>query len=123
VNVKEYKFKVWTGTQMLDEGFSICSNGLVYDIHKNHQAGWIVREFTGRKDKNSADIFGSDIVCQSGMNVPVVWNDKWACWELGFSIHSVEDSELQNLDFSDFCDLTYLVGNIYQNPELIPKTE
>ena len=121
--MKEHKFKVWTGTQMIDSGFSINPHGRVYDIHKNHQPNWVVCEFTGRKDKNSTDIFSCDIVCQNRMNVPVVWNDKWACWELGFDIHSVEKGELQNLDFSDLCDLSYVVGNIYQNPELIPKQQ
>lgn len=121
--MKELKFEVWTGTQMLDSGFSINPHGRVYDIHKKHQPHWIVRQFVGRKVTDGTDVFSGDIICQNGINVPVIWNDKWACWELNFNIHSIEDGELHNLDFSDLCDRAYVVGNIYQNPELIPKSK
>lgn len=59
--MKETKFKVWTGSQMLDSGFSINPHGRIYDIHKTHQPHWVARQFTSFQDKEGTDIYEGDV--------------------------------------------------------------
>lgn len=69
--MREIKFRVWTGTQMLDSGFSVNPHGAVYDIHRNEQTNWTPLQYTGLKDINGVEIYEGDRLHQLD---PLIWN-------------------------------------------------
>jgi len=125
--MRDIKFRAWDGKIMHDHESVVVYLGSGWlenesfdcdSIHIKSKVDHLM-QFTGLTDKSGVDIYESDVICQGGVNVPVIWNNKWGCWELEFSIHPIEGGELQNLDFSDLCDRAEVVGNIYMNPELL----
>lgn len=74
-----------------------------------------VGDFIGLKDKKGKEVYEGDIVeytadkpCQchpSHVITQVYWNDK----EAGFT----------TMDWAIFYDLSEIIGNIYENPELV----
>lgn len=55
--MKELKFKIWTGTKLLDSGFIISPNGQVYDAYNKHRPDWTPLQFTGFQDQSGQDIY------------------------------------------------------------------
>lgn len=74
-------------------------------------------QFTGLLDKNSMEIYEGDIIKCDDMNEPnhvwhiseVKWDEDYLCWTL---YRQCEDC---NIDGSLF----EVIGNIYENPELL----
>ena len=89
---------------------------------------FILMQFTGLKDKNGIEIYEGDIVaCDDGgeyftyeghdeypEKYPIAWNEEGAC----FCLEGKEDLEFS--PFYGYCTFEIL-GNIYQNPELLEK--
>lgn len=76
----------------------------------------ILRQYVGKDDVNGVNIHEGDVLKHHGQ---VVWNDEehmWSCIDLNWN----DKKEWHELNYltSEF----EIIGNIYQNPELI-KTE
>lgn len=80
-------------------------------------------QFTGLKGKNGKEIFEGDIVKFSGCDddvyvTPVVWDKNYACFGVSFG-----DGYPMSLDYLEefYTELKDIevVGNIYENPELM----
>ena len=80
---------------------------------------YIVLQFTGLKDKNGKEIYEGDII------------QLWVCekleglirevkWETGISEdgHYSSGFKIDEASDSDSCEI---IGNIYENPELLPQ--
>lgn len=74
-----------------------------------------IMQSTGLKDKNGKEIYEGDILKKAGI---VSWNDvevRWSCVDIEWN---------DNREWHDMLYLTTpleIIGNIYENPELIAK--
>lgn len=121
---REIKFRAWNGKYMLDASYGnwVSFDGVPYteadryntpNIEVQKAKGYILMQYTGLKDKNGKEIFQSDILKDSGGHHWVVeWNEDHAFFGLrSIKIeNSVDPIDNQNM---------WIVGNIYENPELL----
>jgi len=97
-------FKVWEETIPNTQGLLI-----------NPTTGFL-REYTGLKDKNSKEIYEGDIVAFLSFQGQVVMDDgSWYMIPLG------KEDNVDNIEFLyNYNDeMLEVIGNIYENPELL----
>lgn len=111
--MREFKFRLWDSKQ---EGMINCprySKGIglveINSCFKQAQEdGFVIMQFTGLKDRNGKDIFEGDIIKTWSGLIKVVEFRKgeFGAWIMGESL-GLNDCEI--------------LGNLYQNPELLKK--
>lgn len=103
-----------------------CVCGYAYDFYLEDEDATIMQS-TGLHDKNGKEIFEGDII-KNGEAVVDVKNHP----TLGFytTPNGVErffgdNTSIRdfNNDVEDFSDVTEIIGNVYENPELLEVTE
>ena len=136
---REIKFRAWNGKYMLDSSYGdwISFDGVPYteserkyntpniEISRNVSNTLILMQFTGLKDVDGKEVFEDD-VCEVRINVHgkpsgipfkagIIYNDKigacqikYKCLAGGFCT--------DNIGFNYFLKV---IGNVYQNPELL----
>lgn len=125
--MKDIKFRVWAntdnGSEMVYLGCVDCDNGLWFDSSSKHIDDYKddIMQYTGLTDKYEVAIYEGDVVkCGYGIGfVKEMLGAFWVEW-----IGSEDLSELVGLD-SRFRrqredeERFEVIGNIYENPELI----
>ena len=132
------KFRAWDSVKKkFVEHFFITDNSLICNMEKPtsgynspipvEKSELILMQSTGLHDKNGKEIFEGDII-KNGEAVVDVKNHP----TLGFytTPNGVErffgdNTSIRdfNNDVEDFSDVTEIIGNIYENPELLEVTE
>ena len=76
----------------------------------------ILMQFTGMKDKNCKEIYEGDILTDGDTDVKVLYSLKYG----GYIVVQLDDEEDENTLVDFLCyDDTVIIGNIYENPELL----
>ena len=128
--MKEIKFRAWDNhsEKMLEIiQINFRDNYLDYSgiNSENGKRRLLLKEvelmqFTGLQDKNGVDIYEGDILIYQHMFVDkksvseVIWNEKYS----GFASY-VEDDERRYILEKELKNQFEVIGNIYENPELL----
>lgn len=129
--MREIKFRAWTGEEMVQpdyngdywvmtfrdgspcllEGYELESGP--YDLdYMPIDATFL--QFTGLKDRNGKEIYEGDILDEGGDNQVVFWCEVDGAWVLG---NSPSDDEYYWITARLLGSA--VIGNIYENPELL----
>jgi len=90
-----------------------CGGKTPYNVVEHEVIPESVGQFTGLKDKNVKEIYDRDIVKFENANREVVWYNVHGGWYMracGFTT-----------ELAMFQDHVEVIGNIYENPELLEK--
>ena len=110
------KFRAWDkekGKIVYEIEFNKIPNGINHAIKICDILGLELMQFTGLKDKNKKEIYEGDIVEST---------DKTARYEIVFLEGSYMARSIKLKDYYDDISMFHkVIGNIYENPELINK--
>ena len=118
--MKEIRFRAWKDGKLVApaNAFYVDATGMIV---QNPDACDCLEQYTGIRDKNGKDIFEGDIVENSwGEGPSVVEYYVELCGYYPFSCPALGGYEWEHLEFDDDVEITIL-GNIHENPELVPK--
>ena len=120
--MRENKFRVMRDA---DEKWMYFTIG---DLHAGDSQGIIVAahtwcEFTGLKDKNGVEIYEGDIVKVKSRNSAVIGPVIFKGTAYGFTVPVDSPFEESFRPINDGWYGTEVIGNIYENPELLEKAE
>ena len=118
--MRQFKFRAWTKNHWLN-------NGMIYDYERTNYVeacGWDdfpIMQFIGHLDKNNKEIYEGDILrLEDGGDIShhqIIWDNE----ECRYTDIRLEDGDCLRdyLDSIEFVKDSIIIGNIYENPELI----
>jgi len=126
--MREIKFRAWDSVKR--NMMQIGDFPLYHEPDNGLHSGWsgeggdwdshVLMQYTGLKDKNGVEIYEGDILSmlvEDGYICQVTWNDKTAVFCCKYKDHQ----KFNNSDHLYGAELCEVIGNIYQNPELLEE--
>ena len=122
--MRKIKFRAWNSSHILEWDW-ICAMGMVSEIILDTHVNYQIMQFTGLLDKNGKEIYEGDIAKDTqdsfGRNSLISWsNNLCGFWKepIVARVHQFG----QHLE-KRIADRIEVIGNIYENPELLTKEE
>ncbi|TES89943.1 MAG: hypothetical protein E3J87_11055 [Candidatus Cloacimonadota bacterium] len=119
--MRKIKFRAWSKREKYMYKWKQIHNGNLDDMIADKDI--IIRQYTGLKDKNGKEIYEGDILehLKSKHTYKIEWDEESASYYMqginpawtGFYF-SNHHTEIYDDDFK-------IIGNIYENPELLKK--
>lgn len=85
----------------------------------------MLMQYTGLKDKNGIEMYEGDILKTNKRVGAVEWKDLEACYTMTYRDGRVTVYRTLSADEGDetgyYCSWCEVIGNIYENPELLEK--
>lgn len=116
--MKIIKFRAWDGNKFYD---SVINNGMDWDMMSDSPTGNPITQFTGLYDKNGTSIYEGDIMSDiNGRLLLVEFIDNYLQIRLRL-LKLTKDEYARVYDLGAFggCKHIGIVGNVYENPELL----
>ena len=122
--MREIKFRAWIDEELLSHEQLIDMDQethAMYTIITNEENddGVKIMQYTGLKDKNGKEIYEGDILAIKGTRntkYVVGYREYSGGWQLEIKGEYCAEMTQGN------CDLLKVIGNIYENPELLEVT-
>ncbi|MEB6146397.1 YopX family protein [Enterococcus casseliflavus] len=126
---KEENLWIKVASLVFDEEGEMWYLGPVMDdfnpVYYENELGktWEIMQSTGLKDKNGVEIFEADVLknTRNGKIRRVHWNPSCASFHL--SKHGIEESKVEYWSLSNPQWSYEIIGNIYENPELLEQAD
>jgi len=130
---REIKFKVWMPVariMMVPKSLYLMHQYVITGYTVGEIERWIYLQFTGLKDMNGKEIYEGDVLAQDCqmvddytgkgsievLKLPVRWQIEKARWTV-YSPSAMIKNDWGYVPNHN----AYVIGNIYENPELLPK--
>lgn len=128
--MREIKFRAWDKEIKQVVYYPMFKfNGNTVDINEQFKCvqngdEYILMQYTGLKDKNGKEIYEGDIVKYTRNNQIITASIEWREGEGCYHYHNIEDSVdsdslVKESMFFIGSETVEIIGNIYENPELL----
>jgi hypothetical protein len=119
---REIKFRVWykykynNGEMIYIDDWYWYEENRINSFSDFKDEGYTLLQYTGVKDKNNKEIYEGDIIKYADLNYQVSYED---CQFVAYCsyYHKYHWPRIENLSRS--CLSSKVIGNIYENPDLL----
>ena len=123
--MREIKFRAWHKIYLeMSDDFGLGDEWIMFWENAKRGADPTdddceIMQFTGLKDKNGKEIYEGDILKVDNRRiVEIYWFDAGGCFDTRYLSDNIKEP-FRTLYNNEWDDRTEIIGNIYENPELL----
>lgn len=110
--MREFKFRIWDKARRRMSQWEEMKENWNLHVFVTSDEDLEIMQYTGLKDRNGQEIYEGDIVARGKYNHEIVWNEKKGWF-------GIDDYDYGLTVLSQHLDYICVIGNIYENPELL----